>query len=108
MCLIVTEYVAYAFKEHDPAKKDEKKKAFQTQSLPTFLGKINTIQMENGGTWLVGKSMTWADIVIAEYLRQLCEGSADPAILNRYPHVRKMQEAVYANQNIKTYRGGKN
>lgn len=98
------EYIGFAFKELDPVKKEEKKKNFVTTSLPTFLGRIDNVQKENGGTWLVGKNMTWADIVIAEYLRQLCEGSADPLILNSYPNVKKMQEAVNANPNIKAYR----
>ncbi len=86
-------------------KKEEKKSTFIKTSLPTLLGRLNKIQMENGGTWLIGKNMTWADIVTAEFIRQLCEVAGDMKIVDGYPQVRKMQEAVFSNQNIKAYRG---
>jgi len=99
---LVDEFVKFVFKEPDPVKKEEQKKTFITATLPTFLGRINKRQMENGGTWMVGKSMTWADIVVAEMLRQMSEAT-DPSALNGYPHVRKMVDAVYAQPNIKQY-----
>lgn len=98
-------YAQFTFVEKDPVKKEEKKTKFYSETVPTFLSKINKIQMENGGTWLVGKNMTWADITIAEYMRQICEN--EPAVINGYPHVIKMQEAVFANEKIKAYRAGK-
>ncbi|ODM59414.1 Glutathione S-transferase [Orchesella cincta] len=101
---LVDEFVKFAIKEQDPVKKEELKKTFVTSTFPTFLMRINKRQMENssGTCWLVGKTMTWADIVIAEMLRQISE-AADPASLNGYPHVRKMFDNVFAQPNIKQY-----
>lgn len=96
-------FVAFFWIEQDPAKKEEKKKKFYAETLPTFLSKINKVQLENGGTWLVGKSMTWADILIAETLRQIAV-APDPNALNSYPHIRKMFEAVNNNEGIKKFR----
>jgi len=46
--------------------------------------------------------MTWADIYIADKL-QAMEEQVDPAILNGYPHLRKIKDAVFANEKIKAY-----
>lgn len=97
-----TGFYAFTFIEKDPVKQEELKKKYYSETVPTFLNKLNKIQMENGGTWLVGKNMTWTDITIAEYLRQVLEGQ--PTLINGYPHVRKMQEAVFASEKIKAYR----
>jgi len=99
---VIEEFVAITFKEPDAEKKKERQKTFSTVTVPAFLSKINKVQMENEGQWMVGKNMTWADIVLAESLRQLCE--MDPSALNGYPHVRKMYEAVWAQERIKQYR----
>ncbi|CAL8137131.1 unnamed protein product [Orchesella dallaii] len=99
---LVDEFVKFVFKEPDPVKQAEGKKNFITTTLPTFLGRINKRQMDNDGPWLVGKSMTWADIVVAEMLRQM-SAATDPTALNGYPHVRKMIDAVFAHPNIKQY-----
>lgn len=103
--MFLVEYFVLAFKEHDPVKKEEKKTNFIKTTLPTLLTKLNKIQMENGGTWLVGQNMTWADIVTAEFIRQFGEAIGDPKLVDGYPHVRKMQEAVFSNPNIKAFRG---
>jgi len=99
---LLEEYVKFHFKESDPVKKEQMKQAFISTSLPKYLGKFNKIQLENGGTWMVGKNMTWADIVLADGMRQMSE-SVDADAIGGYPHLRKMQEAVFASPNIKAY-----
>jgi glutathione S-transferase len=88
--------------EPDEVKKTEAKQAFVTTHSPKYLARLNTLQYENGGDFLVGQKMTWADIYIADKL-QAFEETIDPAILNGYPHLRKVKDAVFSDPKIKAY-----
>jgi glutathione S-transferase len=88
--------------EKDPAKKSELKQEFTKNHCAKFLSKMNTIQQENGGAFLVSKEMTWADITIAERLERL-ETTVDAGILSGYPNLRKMKDAVLGGPKIKEW-----
>lgn len=64
------------------------------------------LQAENGGVWLIGKGMTWADIYVADKL-QAFEDTVDQGILNGYPHLRKVKDAVFSEPRIRAYVDGR-
>jgi len=93
------ELVKFAYEKNEE-KKAEYKLAFLT-SAPKYLDKFEAIQNDNGGSFLVGKSMTWADIFIADKLRSF-EETVD-GILNAYSNLRNLKDAVYSSPAIKAY-----
>ncbi|OXA40520.1 glutathione S-transferase [Folsomia candida] len=99
------EWIKFNF-EADPDKKAELKNAFLTTLVPKYLIKLNTLQSNNGGNFLVGNTLTWADIFVADKL-QTFEDTVDQGVLNEYPHLRKMKDAVFAEPRIKAYIEGR-
>jgi len=88
--------------EKDATKKEELKKELVKTHCAKFFAKMNTIQHENGGVYLVSKEMTWADIVVVQYLGKL-ENTVDSGILSGFPHLRKLKDAVESHPNIKDW-----
>jgi len=68
--------------------------------------KMNILKCENGGDFLIGQNLTWGEIFISDKL-QLFEDTVDQGILNGYPHLRKMKDAVYSHPRIKAYVEGR-
>jgi glutathione S-transferase len=90
------------FYEKDETRKAEMLKTLKEQSLPQYLEKFEKIQAENGGNFMVGKSVTWADVWIANALERF-EGSVDAKLLDNYPNLKKMKDAVFAIPKVKAY-----
>jgi len=86
----------------DPDKKQELKEAFHNVHMPKYLGKLESLQKENGGCFLVGKSRTWIDVVLAWRLKALGE-EVDQSVISQYPHLVAVKEAVFAISEIKDY-----
>lgn len=99
--LLILEWIKFFF-EKDPTKKAELKQEFISTPAPKYLSRLNTLQYENDGKFLVGKSLTWADIYISNMLVKL-EDTVDQGILNGYPHLRKLKEAVFSEPKIKAW-----
>jgi len=97
------EVIKYEYLTPDPEKKAELKTVIVKTLIPKFFGKINTMQHENGGTWLVGKTVTWADIYLLSAMEAATDAFGDAKLLDGYPHVRKVKEAVLAIPEIKAY-----
>lgn len=100
-----TEWVKFTF-EPDQEKKQALKSTFASTNLPKYLKRFNTIKHENGGDYLVGKEITWADIVLADKLERL-ESDFGANFLNSYPHLRKLKEVVLGCQQLKDYVAGR-
>jgi glutathione S-transferase len=75
-------------------------------TVPKYFVKLNILQCDNGGNFLVGKNITWADIFVAEKL-QVFEETIDQGILNGFPHLRKLKDAVFSEPRIKAYVEGR-
>jgi len=84
------------FVEKYAKKKEELRKELIAIHYTKFLSKMNTIQHENGGLYLLTDEMTWADLVIAQYIGKLEKTVG-------YPHLRKMKDAVERHPNIKEW-----
>ncbi|XP_021946626.1 glutathione S-transferase 1 [Folsomia candida] len=98
---LFAEWVKFVF-EPDADKKAKAKEAFVKVHMPAKLKKLNMLKNENGGNFLVGKNLTWADIFIADKLERL-ETSVGPKVLDGYPHLRKLKEAVFNVDKIRAY-----
>jgi len=93
------------FFEKNEEKKAELREKFVSTSAPKYFEKFEAIQNDNGGDFLVGKFMTWADIFITDKLRTF-EETVDPGILNAYSKLRNVKDAVFSNPAIKAYTDG--
>jgi len=88
------EWGRYHF-ESDETKKAEYKKALLEVHVPKYFGKFDSIIEANGGKWLVGQNVTWADLQVVSGVEQF-ETLFEPAILDKYPNVKKLRDAVMA------------
>lgn len=95
------EWVKY-FYNSDPEAKAKAHESFKTGPLPKYLGKFNDIKGAVGGKWLVGDSLTWADIFIADKLDRLQE-SEGVDVLDKYPNLKAFKNSVFAVPSISAY-----
>jgi len=90
------------FMEKDEGKKGEYKKELMENRVPFYFSKLNSVQERNGGNFLVGDSLSWADILVAHYL-EFFESAADPNILVPYPNLKKLKDTVYGLPQVKAW-----
>lgn len=88
--------------EKDPEKKEELKKTLIETTVPKYLGKVENIQKENGGDFLVGQKLTWIDIQYAHFL-EMFEVTTGPEVTAAYPNLKKLQKAVFETPEIKEW-----
>jgi len=74
--------------------KDEAgKMKFQEKRVPAVLAKVEArLARKESGNWLVGDSLTWADLYLFHYLTSWA--AAIPDLLKPLPHCQKLVEAV--------------
>jgi glutathione S-transferase len=80
---------------------------FVVQRLPKFLGYFERVIKRNadGGKWLVGKQLSYADLSLAQVIAGLHYAfpNASGKALRTCPGVRALHEAVFARPRIKRY-----
>ena len=64
----VSSEFAPIFKEKDEAKKKEMTEKFRKEDIPPFMKNMAQALEDNGGQWLVGDDVTYADIMLAVLL----------------------------------------
>jgi len=89
------------FYEKDDAKKAELKKPAMEKS-EKFLTRLNEKAKENGGKHLVGKSMTWIDILVAYFL-ELIARNFHQDLLSPYGSVKSILDSVFNEPKIKEW-----
>jgi len=78
------------------------------QKFPVILPKFNeilekkVISSEAGPTWLVGSSLTWVDLVLANLL-EIFEDTVDPQLLQNYERLLSFKKNVFNLPGIKKY-----
>jgi len=92
----------YHYVEQDPTNKADVKKKLLDETLPKYLSKFEKIKADNGGDFIVGPSVTWADVWISNMLETF-ESTVEPSLLDKYPNLKKMKTAFFAIPNIKAY-----
>jgi len=88
---------------------DGKKEAyakFKSESLTQFLTRYEKFLGDNGSGFLVGKKLTWADILVAEMMNRMQE-LFDPSVLNGFPKMEAHMKMVHQLPNIKKYVDGR-
>merc|ERR1712088_88336 len=81
------------FREKDEAKKKEMAEKFKKEELPPFMKNMAQALTDNGGQWLVGGGVTYADIMLAGLLGML--DKRHPGVLEKqapmlYKHMGKV------------------
>ncbi len=93
-----------AFFEKDQTVKEEKIKDLCEKAIPNHLGLLENAVKRNpsGETWLYGSSVTYVDLnlyLVVNAMKQYIENE----VLNYYPAVKKIYEAVGSLPNIAEY-----
>jgi glutathione S-transferase len=96
-----------AVRSGDDAKKAEAWNSFKTEHLPGFLDRFEKFLATNGTGYLVGKKLSWADIILAELLDRFVTCYDGPALLSGHPNMEKLMKMVHALPNIKKYVDGR-
>jgi len=90
----------------DEVKKGEMMKKLKEVTVPLYLGKfemiLQTQDKKCGSKWLVGKSVTWADVVVAHFLTLIETRSKIPMTAS-FPSIKKMMDDFYAIKEIKEW-----
>ncbi|GAB6028478.1 hypothetical protein CHUAL_002637 [Chamberlinius hualienensis] len=87
--------------EQDAAKKEELTKKFLGETLPPYLSNITKILTNNGGKFLVGDKLSWADIAVAYALSGLREKFESS--LESHDTLKQFSETVLNLPNIKAW-----
>jgi len=91
-----------AFFGGDNAALDTAKKTIVEVDAPLYLGRFENILASKGNTWLVGDSITWADIVLVHNITSF-ETGFNVCLTNGLPSIQKLITAVQNNPKIKAW-----
>jgi len=89
--------------EKDDDKKAEMLQAFSDTTLPKYFGKFTKTLEQNGGKWLVGTGVTWADLNVAILMDALVSRFPALNIEQKYPHMKQLRDSVNALPQIKKW-----
>lgn len=103
MCNFLSLAFVKFFYEKDEGKKEEIKKSLLKETLPVYFKKYVKILQKNGTGFLVGKKLTYADIIIAHNLERLAEFLKEPTMLDKTPELKKHLETVFSQPGIKEW-----
>jgi glutathione S-transferase len=87
--------------EKDETKKKELEDKMKNEVAPAFLKNMTTIITSNGGNWLVGKGLTWADIAVSTIIEMMA--SKDETILTKCPPLGDLMKRVHSQPKIKAW-----
>merc|ERR1712223_1027564 len=79
----------------------EKDEAKKKEVAPAFIKNMTTILTTNGGQWLVGKGLTWADIAVSSVIEMMAP--KDEAILTKCPPLGDHMKRVHSQPKIKAW-----
>ena len=89
-------------REKDEAKKKEMAETFKKETLPPFMKNMAQALKDNGGQWLGGSDLTYADIMLASLLGTL--EKRHPGVLSKEaPLLYKHMSKVYGLPKIKEW-----
>jgi len=90
------------FMEADEEKKTEMKKTLLETQIPRYFEKFSSIQEANGGQWIVGKNVTWADIHVAIAV-DFFSNTVDASVVDNFPVLKALRDSVYELPQIKAW-----
>jgi len=87
-------------------KDEEKFKAawgpFKEKGLIPFLKKYTEFLKESKSGWFVGDSLTWADLLISEFVHR-CNTCFEPGCIADYPELKAHSDKIHQIEQIKKY-----
>lgn len=78
----------------DEVRKAEIKKNFLSVSIPKYLTSIDADITANGDNYMVGKGITWVDILMAHFMH-LFEVNVEKSVLDNYPNIKAHQQRIF-------------
>jgi len=90
------------FREKDESKKQEIKEKIAKEATMKFFPKFNKDLEANGGEFIVGKKVTYADFLLFHYFSQSMITLGDD-IFDEYPAIDKYMENMFRIPNIKKW-----
>ena len=91
-----------AYREQDETKKAELMKKFGTETMPNTMALLNKLLTQNGGKFFVGKTVTWADIEVANFWDGMKQRGS-PLNFGENKALEAHANAVWALPGIKTW-----
>jgi len=88
--------------EFDAEKREEMRKNLVENVFPGFLANFDKIIAANGGKYVYGDKVTWADFYLANFA-ELWRDSCEKTLLDKYPAVQKQIETVNSIPQIKDW-----
>jgi len=88
--------------EADAGKKEEIRKDLIANMFPNFLKNFNDTVTSNGGNYIVGNSVSYADFWLTNFL-EIWRDTIDPTLLDKYPALKKQMANVFAIPQIKDW-----
>jgi len=88
--------------EQDMDKRAVMVEELKTKTMPEYMKKFNKVVADNGGNYLVGKRLTWADLFLVNFL-EIFEDSIDANLLKNSPALRKLKDNVMSIPAIKDW-----
>jgi len=102
---MISKWVVYpaSIRTGEPeAKQKELFNTFVAETHVPFLDRYEKFLAANGTGYFVGKKLTWADVVIAEWIQNFTE-QYDPAALKGHPKMNEHMKMVSGLPGIKKY-----
>ncbi|KAL1517627.1 hypothetical protein ABEB36_001366 [Hypothenemus hampei] len=96
-----TKIAKYHYEGDETANKEAYEKTLFSEIVPYYLEKLDNQAKENGG-YLVGKKLTWADIVLIGLIDYM-NFMAKKDLLAGSPNLQKIKEHVAEVPNVKKY-----
>jgi len=97
------EEIRPVLREKDEAKKEELKKNLDDVIAPKFFERFTKILKENGN-WLVGNSITWADLGLANFIELYMTMLATRDVLSDFPVIKEYFLRILALPEVKKFR----
>jgi len=88
--------------EQDAGKRETIRKDLVDNMFPSFLKNFEKTVKDNGGTYAVGKTATWADFWLANFL-EIWKDTVDEGLLDPYPSLKKQVAAITSIPQIKDW-----
>jgi len=77
----------------DKNQKDEAVATFKEKYFNPYLDRYTKFLKANGGVWFVGNSLTWADLVIGEFMDKIVK-CFDPTALDKHSELKEFVSRV--------------
>jgi glutathione S-transferase len=90
------------FMEKDEEAKATLKNEFLEIQVPRYFSKLDSIKEKNGGKFLVGENVSWADLMFAHYL-EFFEATVDAGMLDKYPNLKALKQNVFEIPQVKAW-----